>query len=241
MRRAKLLVSVHRPSEVEDAVMGGADIVDVKDVSQGSLGLPDLDVVEEVVRRVGERCEVSLAIGDVRAYSHHLKYIVKAVEGLEVDYVKVGLAAGRSEEAKEILRALVKRVNERGACFVVVAYADYSRAGSLDPVTALKLAAACGACGFMVDTFVKDGGPLFSTLSYEVLEEIVRLSKSLGLLTAVAGGLRKEHIPLCLKLGVDVVGVRSAVCVGGREGKISRDLVRELKDLMMRCEVAGGH
>lgn len=60
----RLLVSVRTAEEAIDAVNGGADIVDVKEPSEGPLGFAGLDAIDAVVRAVEGRCPVSAALGE---------------------------------------------------------------------------------------------------------------------------------------------------------------------------------
>ncbi|MFP3280994.1 MAG: (5-formylfuran-3-yl)methyl phosphate synthase, partial [Vulcanisaeta sp.] len=61
----KLLISVRNVEEAVEALEGGADIIDVKDVSHGSLGLPRYGVVREVALKIGSAREKSVPIGDL--------------------------------------------------------------------------------------------------------------------------------------------------------------------------------
>ena len=61
----RLLVSVRDASEALAALAGGADIIDVKEPTRGSLGMADGDAVAGVVEAVGERVPVSAALGEL--------------------------------------------------------------------------------------------------------------------------------------------------------------------------------
>jgi len=52
------------------------------------------------------------------------------------------------------------------------------------------------------------------------------------LLVAVAGGIKKSYMGMLKELGFDVIGVRTAVCMGGRNGRVSKELVKELKKVL---------
>src|SRR3954469_22907203 len=68
----RLLVSVRSAAEAEAALAGGADIIDVKEPSRGSLGMADETVIQDVVATVAGRAPVSVALGDLadnRAYA----------------------------------------------------------------------------------------------------------------------------------------------------------------------------
>jgi uncharacterized protein (UPF0264 family) len=93
-------------------------------------------------------------------------------------------------------------------------------------------AAAAGADGCMIDTAEKRGSTLFSELSADELAEFVARCRAAGLLCALAGSLREEHVPQLAELGPDIIGFRGAVCRGDRVGgRVDADSVRRLKAL----------
>lgn len=231
---AKLLITVWHLDELNEALYGGADVIDVKDPSKGSLGLPDLDVVRGVVSSVGGLREVSMAIGDLSEYSDSLKYIAYAAALTGVSYVKAGLASGDISKCLLIASEVSKQVNYVGKPKLVLAgYADYSRSGCIEPLEVVRLAKEVKAHGVMIDTLIKDGKNTFNFLSRSYLEEFTEEARKLNLLKAIAGSLGREHIADCVKLGFDVIGIRGAACKGGRIGKISRELVAELKNVLL--------
>ena len=231
---AKLLITIWRLDELNEALHGGADIIDVKDPSKGSLGLPDLDVVREVVSSVGGLREVSMAIGDLSEYSDSLKYIAYAAALTGVSYVKAGLASGNISKCLLIASEVSKQVNYVSKPRLVLAgYADYSRSGCIEPLEVVRLAKEVKAHGVMIDTLIKDGKSTFNFLSRSYLEEFIEEARKLNLLKAIAGGLRREHIADCIKLGFDVIGIRGAACEGSRVGRVSRELVAELKNVLL--------
>jgi len=225
----KLLISVRSSSEVLNALEGGADIIDVKDPAKGSLGLPRISVVREVVRIVNGLKEVSVAIGDVRSNAAELGYVVTALDSF-VNYVKIGFALKSVEEAIAIGREVVENV--RKSKIVFVSYADYHKHSFIDPITVIDVAIKAGAQGVMIDTFGKEGLSSFDILPRHYLQEFVNKAKKNGFFTAIAGGLNKHHIKDAVTLGFDVIGFRSAVCVGGRNGSVSKQLVAELRNVL---------
>src|SRR6476620_4190786 len=60
-----LLVSVRSAVEALAALAGGADVIDVKEPSQGSLGAADDNTISAVVRAVAGRAPVSAALGEL--------------------------------------------------------------------------------------------------------------------------------------------------------------------------------
>src|SRR4051794_2290794 len=60
-----LLVSVRSAAEALAALAGGADVIDVKEPKNGSLGAADDDTISAVVRAVNGRAPVSAALGEL--------------------------------------------------------------------------------------------------------------------------------------------------------------------------------
>ncbi|MEM1525777.1 MAG: (5-formylfuran-3-yl)methyl phosphate synthase [Ignisphaera sp.] len=232
MHSIKLLISVKSLDEVKDVVEGGADIIDVKDPSNGSLGLPDLSLVKEVidvVRSLGSK-EVSMALGDVDKENKALNYIAFVGGVLNVDYIKVGMAVIDFDVATRIARNIADTVSVFPKLrIVLVGYADYLYTQSIEPLKIVDVAIKTEAEGVMIDTLRKGRWTTFDVLSLEYLRKFAEKAHEASLLAAIAGSIRIEHISLCMKLGFDVVGVRGAVCTGGRSGKISRELVKQFK------------
>src|SRR5262245_13052728 len=60
-----LLVSVRNAAEAEEAIAGGAAIIDIKEPSRGSLGSADRDVASATIRAVAGRRPISVALGEL--------------------------------------------------------------------------------------------------------------------------------------------------------------------------------
>jgi len=231
--RPRLLVSPVDRDEALEAVEGGADIIDVKNPAEGSLGANFPWVIRDVVEIVPDDLEVSATVGDVPFKPGTVSQAVMGLACLGVDYAKVGLyGVKRFEEAVELMGACSRAVREFGFETRVVAagYADAHRVGAIDPMHVPEVAAEAECDVAMVDTAVKDGKRLFDFMGEEELGEFVDTAHEHGLEVALAGSLRAEDLPKVAELGADIVGVRGAACEGGdREaGTIRSHLVREL-------------
>ena len=221
----RLLVSVRSAQEARQALIGGADIIDVKDPSQGPLGAPTPRVLSEVVAEVGAAAPVSVALGDLPNLPHTAALAARGAALSGVTYVKVGLRGVQEiDEAVALMRAVADAVGPQTAV-IAAAYAD---AGALDPPA---LAAGwlpdvvdrSGIAGALVDTFVKDGRGLYSWLSEAELTGLIARTRSAGGSFAVAGQLTRGELR---RVEADVVGVRSAVCRGGdRAAELDAELV----------------
>ncbi|AEA47618.1 (5-formylfuran-3-yl)methyl phosphate synthase [Archaeoglobus veneficus] len=228
-----VLVSPADVQEAIESIEGGADIIDVKNPAEGSLGANYPWVIRDIAKVVKEHGkEVSATIGDMDFKPGTASLAAFAVASCGANYVKVGLyGVRRKDEAFKLVRAVVNAVNEFGSKVVVAGYADFRRIGSISPLELPEVVRNAGAHGVMVDTAVKDGSRLFDHMGVEELATFVELAHSNDLFCALAGSIQFEDIPVLKKLGADIVGVRTAVCENGRNSKIRRELVAKLVEV----------
>jgi (5-formylfuran-3-yl)methyl phosphate synthase len=229
----RLLVSVRSAGEVAAAVAGGADIVDAKEPTAGSLGAVSGRVLREIARCMPAGVPLSVALGEPKSVAA-LEAAMTALHGLAQRpsrvYVKIGLSAA-GDGASALLAALV-HLSSRMAIqpsVIAVAYADYEAAEAPTPEAVVRMAATSGADGVLLDTWAKDGGDLFHHLAEPALRGWIGQARAAGLLAALAGSLSAEGVRVVAELPADIVGVRGAACIGGRAGVVSEGRVAELK------------
>jgi uncharacterized protein (UPF0264 family) len=228
----RLLVSVVRAGEVEAALEGGADLVDLKNPVEGALGAPEPELLRAVRACLPRPLPLSVALGDAPHLPGTLALAAAGAAAAGADYVKVGLLGStRADQAVALLRAIVSAARAASAAtrVVGVAYADAATAGGLPAALLPRAAADAGAQGVMLDTFRKDGRSTFDVLGTPAVALFVETARGLRLETALAGSLRLEDVGLAVELGADVVGVRGAACVGGRDGRVEAGRVRALR------------
>jgi (5-formylfuran-3-yl)methyl phosphate synthase len=228
----RLLVSVRSAAEVAPALAGGADIVDAKEPVLGSLGAVSEPVLREIAWSLQDGAPLSIALGDP-ASGAAVAPALAALDDLRPRpsraYVKIGLAGAADPAA--LLAAAVSaaaRTTLRPGV-IAVAYADSLHAGVPAPEAVVSLAAAAGAEGVLLDTWGKDGRDLLSHLPEPALLTWIQDAKARSLVVALAGSLSVEGVRIVSGLPADVVGVRSAACVGGRTGSVVAARVAELK------------
>lgn len=228
----RLLVSVVTPDEVEAAIAGGADIVDVKNPAEGSLGAPTPALLRAVRLRVTPPVQVSAALGDAPHLPGTMALAAAGAAACGVDYLKIGLlGSARPEQALELLAAVRRaaaEVNPRTR-LVAVAYADASRVSALPPGELPSIARQAGVHGVMLDTAVKDGVSTLTVLGEVGVAAFFAEARALGLMTGVAGALGPADLGRAQRLGADIVGVRGSACEGGRAGTVSATRVRALR------------
>src|SRR3989337_2414446 len=131
-----LLASVRDAAEAEMAIGAGADIIDLKDPSQGALGALAPASIAACVRRIDR----SAPAGALPLEGESVRATVLATAGLGVDYVKLGLfPGGDAERSLNLLKTEVAEIR-----LIVVLFAD-----ALPDFDAIGLAARIGAHGVM--------------------------------------------------------------------------------------------
>jgi uncharacterized protein (UPF0264 family) len=229
----RLLVSVVDAAEARLAVAGGADIVDVKNPAEGSLGAPAPGTLAQVRDAVPAEVPVSAAIGDLPSLPGTAALAALGAVRCGATYVKLGLwGTSTRGEAVALLRAAREAVG--GEPVIAAAYADAARVPGrpLPPADLVAAAEAAGVAGCLLDTAIKDGRGLLSWLTAADLAELVAAAHAAGLEIGLAGALRADELPLIRATGADLAGVRSAACRdGARTGPLDPARVERLRAL----------
>lgn len=219
-----LLASVNGPEEAAIALGAGAGILDAKDPRGGSLGACAPSILRAIVARRGPcAVPVSAALGDAVDQPGTFALAAAGAAACGADYLKIGLRfAADDDRAVDFLTAVVEaaRAVSPGVRVVAAAYAEAASMGMVAPARLPAIAARSSASGCLIDTAVKDGRSLFDHLDAGALARFVARCREHGLLCGLAGSLSLDHVPLLLEIGPDVVGVRGAICAGGRSGRL---------------------
>jgi hypothetical protein len=231
----KLLVSPINLEEAKTAYNGGADIIDVKNPKEGSLGANFPWVIRSVKEAMG-KTPVSATIGDMnyKPGTASLAALGAAVSG--ADYVKVGLYdVQTTEQAIDMVEHVVRSVKDYDPSkkVVISGYADYKRINSIPLRELPPICADYGADVVMMDTGIKDGRSTFEFMTNEELSQFVESAHDLGLISAIAGNIKFEDIEAINQIGPDVIGIRGCVCGGDRNSTIQQKLVEELRSMMV--------
>ncbi len=232
----KLLVSPINIEEAKAAANGGADIIDVKNPKEGSLGANFPWVIRSIKEAMDFNTPVSATIGDMnyKPGTASLAAMGAAVAG--ADYVKVGLYdIQTTEQAIDMVEHVAKSIKDYDSNkkVVISGYADYKRINSIPLRELPPICAEYGADVVMMDTGIKDGRSTFEFMTNEELSQFVESSHDLGLITAIAGNIKFEDIEAINQIGPDIIGIRGCVCGGDRNSTIQQKLVKELKSMMI--------
>ncbi len=238
-----LLVSVRNALEARAAVVGGCDLLDIKEPTRGPLGMADrpvLAAVSEIAlgcRGTGASLPCSAALGELRDWEMRPESLADGatfVVPAGISYLKLGAAGiGSAERWVEAWRRVQSRIEIPTGVdvhWVAVAYADWQQAQSVEPRQLLTAARAVRCSVLLVDTFDKRAGNLLQVMDCDELRRLVDAAREAGLKTALAGGLRRGQLAELADVSPDLVGVRSAACAGGRRtNPISAGAIRALK------------
>lgn len=228
----RLLVSVTDVAEAAEAAAGGAQIIDVKDPGAGSLGRAPADWVQAIRGVTPPQLPVSAALGDGPFEAQAVAGAASVLSACGARYVKVGLRNTPTSAALATLRAVRERL-PAATGLIAVGFADAHRARCLLPFELAAVATAARADGCLLDTAVKDGRGLLEWLDEAALGAFVADCRARGLLSGLAGSLTASDIPRLAGARPDIVGVRSAACVGDRvHGRVSRERVAALARLV---------
>jgi uncharacterized protein (UPF0264 family) len=235
----KVLISPKDEFEAKAAVDGGADIIDVKNPVEGSLGANFPWVIRQIRSLVPSSIEVSATIGDFPHLPGSASLAALGAAASGANYVKVGLKGSKTrEEAIYLMQHVSRTVKEYNSQTKVVlaGYADFHRAATLDPFRLPEVAHNAECDVVMVDTFIKDGKGLFDFMDIVSCKRFIDEGHTLGLVVALAGSIKLSEIPQLKRVGTDIVGIRGAACSHGDRlaGTILTENVKALMELAKR-------
>jgi uncharacterized protein (UPF0264 family) len=230
-----LLVSVRSAAEALTALAGGADVIDVKEPNQGSLGAADDETISAIVRAIGGRAPVSAALGElvdlIDSPNHDATRTL--VDGLAL--FKIGLARCAKlndwqTRWRHAIETMASTPSNGTAQAVAVVYADWRAAQSPSPQDILSVAVGHRCPALLIDTWDKSAGTLFDHWRAGDLQGFITEVRSRDISVVLAGSLTLQNVTSAAQLGPDLVAVRTAACEGGRAGTVSETKVRELKN-----------
>ena len=215
-----LLASVACCDEIDAALSGGADIIDLKDPRMGALGAWKIESIREAVGKLKGRRPVSATIGDLPLQPEIIAAAVRAAAETGVDIVKIGFFDGSTQACIAALEPVAGRTH-----LVAVLFAD--RSPDFDLLPAL---AKAGFFGVMLDTADKSRGTLCDHMDRYALAQFGALARTQQLRFGLAGSLAMTDIPPLLSLSPDFLGFRRALCgAADRTGKLDSAAVANVK------------
>jgi (5-formylfuran-3-yl)methyl phosphate synthase len=227
-----LMVSVQNLEEATEAVAGGADIVDVKNLRETVIGSNFPPVIRRVRNAFPPPLHVSVTLGVVPNQAGTVSLAVFGAAALGATSVKVGFLQSDYATALRILQECRRAINGSPTKLIAATFADSHLYGGLDPRLVVPLARESRSDGLLIDTLVKDGRNLFDFLDEPTLRGLVTEGKESGLSTALSGALQVSNLAPLVRINPDIVGVRGAVCTrGDREtGSVDSTAVARLRE-----------
>ena len=230
----RLLVSVRDEREAVVALRGGAQIIDVKEPSRGSLGMSDVETIRRIVQTV--RAEpagvpISAALGEVQDWRGD-STVPRLPRGL--DFVKLGLARlGSFTNWPARYRETRTRFEKEAGYhwkWVAVAYADWQIAQAPPPLETVSVAAELNTSVVLIDTYFKDSRRLTDWISVEQLTDLANVVHLHGMKLALAGRLTHALAPKLASCCPDILAIRSAAVPSEqRESRIDEEAVRSFR------------
>ena len=225
-----LMVSVQNVDEAHEAVRGGADIVDVKNLQEALVGSAEPGVVGQVREAVPPELHASVTLGVVPNQIGTVAMAVYTAGALNASSVKVGFMNTEYDAAVETLRASKKALEGFDTKLIGSLFADNLLYEGLEPRRMIELAKDSECDGWLIDTLTKDGRNLFDFIPEAELREMVFEGKQLGMSTALSGHLKLDDLDELARINPDIVGVRGAVCAKGeRTDGVYWEAVAEFK------------
>ena len=214
---------------LEDAITvskHGADIIDLKDPSQGALGGLTINAIHDIVDHLWEKSIVSATIGDLDADVSLILEQIGKVADTGVDYVKVGMF---SQEHIDKCLPTFEHHARRGIKIIAVLFADID----FDIQETVKICKKAHLTGVMMDTAGKSAGSLLLHRDINELSNFIQSAKNYGLLTGLAGSLREKDVATLLPINPDYIGFRTALCKDlKRTERISTEFVSRIRNLI---------
>ena len=212
------------PESVEEALSvldAGMDILDVKNVKEGSLGAQfpwNTKKVVEATRPLG--IKTSATLGDLPYKPGTAALAAFGVANVGATYIKAGLHGMNTyQEAFDMMDAIRRAVRmvDDDAYVVAAGYADWRRFGGVSTADLVRASKDARCDVVMVDTAIKDGKTLFDNMTVDEIKEFVNDAHAAEMVVALAGSLKFKHAELLFDINPDLIGVRGAVCENGAD------------------------
>jgi (5-formylfuran-3-yl)methyl phosphate synthase len=235
LSRPQLLVSVRSLREAQEALAGGCDWLDVKEPLHGPLGAATPEVLQEIEAIAGSFSGWSAALGELSDVTDN-QWDRTALQFPSLHLVKLGLADCLTAPAWQTKLELLSQTLQNTR-FAMVYYADQQLANSPLWQTVVETAVVIRAPVVLIDTFRKDGETLTDYLPLNVLSQYRRELAALGIGLALAGSLKLHDLPALVdQVRPDIVAVRGAACLEGRNSEVCRSRVEQLKRIVLNSK-----
>lgn len=235
----KVLISPKNRSEAIAAQKGGADIIDVKNPKEGSLGASFPWIIKDIIDCLPKNIETSCTIGEMPSHPGSISLAARGAASIGVDYIKAGLfGLNTPKKAIKLMKKVVRAIKDFNSKinFVLVGYADSEKVDSIDPLFVPQIAKKVSADVVMIDTAIKNGQSTFDLVTNTKIKQFIEVAQKYKLKTALAGSLKRHDFKKIASLKPDIIGIRGAACTNNDRlnGKISRMRVQYIVDFFKK-------
>jgi uncharacterized protein (UPF0264 family) len=243
--KPRFLASVRSLEEALLAGVLGAELIDLKEPSNGALGAVATAEQRRIVAALQEtgkaRPPVSASVGDLPFEADVIADAIQRTAETGVDIVKFGVHAC-GEAARQGFLDLDVRLDRAPPSVVVVALLLADRLTDINEALALARAAlrVTGIKGVMLDTAEK-GAQARALPDIFTGAELTRFVAEVHAgdgFAGLAGCLRIDDIEPLVATGADVLGFRGALCHGSRNGMLDGQAVIGVHDRLKAARSA---
>lgn len=244
----ELLVSVRSVEEAKIVDSFQIGILDVKEPDKGGLGASDPATILEIGKAVSGPYLKSFSAGELGDWDSPVSAVQSllfdrygAVTLRDFQFIKVGLANMRQKDWRLRWNALFQGFSNQASDSpyfelgsVGVVYLDHEYSDAPKPTELVKFFLGVPHCAAVLFDTCHKGRDLFEYCTAGELGDLLTACRESGIKTVVAGSVSLASLPTVLDLAPDYVGVRGAVCVGGRKKQVDGELVEEFVEEMQK-------
>jgi len=237
----KLLATIKDQKEAEIVSTREIDIIDIKNPEEGSLGCQNTLEVENILKKIPEDMNVSIALGDMPNMPGTASMAVKGSISYNPNFIKIGLKDARNQsEIRKMLESCsnASESSENNSKLVAAIYADHYQEKDIELESFIQIASDTGFDGVMIDTLGKKEGNLLDFMTKKELKEFVELAKQKDLKTGLAGSLDKNSVLKLKEIQPDYVGIRGALCKENGRNEISSERLDKFIQAMDKIEAS---
>ena len=229
----KLLISPKNKTEAIEAILGGANIIDIKNPLEGPLGANFPWIIKDVLDIVPKNVETSCTIGEIPKLPGSISLAARGAASIGVNYIKAGLSGLMNpDEAINLMSNVVRAAKnfDPAVRVVITGYADAEKIGSINPLLVPIIAANVSADVAMIDTAIKNGKSLFDFLDIKEIKNFIKSAHKLKLKAALAGSIKITDLEKIQSVKADILGIRGAACTNDDRlyGRVTKERVKQI-------------
>ena len=211
----RLMVGVQTIDDLEAAIRGGADMVEISLMGSGrglTTVLSELRPLVDFAALRAPGVGICLSLGELLEFEGDYSQVTIPAA---VRWVRWGLAGCSQRPDWQVLwqslRHQLEAASGRSLRCLATTYVD-PLSGAPKWTDVLAAAQATQCAGLYVDTFMKGEPGIVDCLAPEEMTRLLRVARERQVPLFIAGGLMPDDLDWLCPLEPDVIGVRRAVC-----------------------------